>query len=287
MKPPVFSYLRATSLEECLRALAEHGDDAKVLAGGQSLVPLMNLRLARPGWVVDVNHVPGLDYIQLDGDVLRIGATTRHRAVAASEIVARACPALSQAAAMIGYPAIRNRGTVGGSLAHADPAAELPCVACATDAEIVAAGRDGRRIIPAREFFAGYFETALHPAELIVEARFPVARAGEAWQFCEFTRKSGDFALAAAAVGVALNDGVVSRARIAVGSVLDRPVRVAAAEDALTGGPLNDREIAAATELVAKLAASEVHEGQDRAELASVLTGRALRAAAAELRATS
>jgi carbon-monoxide dehydrogenase medium subunit len=283
MKPPAFRYLRATSIEQCLQAIAEHGDEAKVLAGGQSLVPLMNLRLARPQWVVDVNHVPDLDYIRVEGDVLRIGATTRHREVAASETVARACPLLSQAAAMIGYPAIRNRGTLGGSLAHADPAGELPCVACATDAEIVAVSRNGRRVIPAGEFFAGYFETALDPTELLIEARFPVARAEEAWQFREFSRKSGDFAVAASGVGLAVSDGVVTKARIAVGGVADRPRRAKDAEERLAGRPLSDEGIAAAAELVTLLAGAGAHDGPDAAELAGVLTRRALHAAAAQL----
>jgi CO/xanthine dehydrogenase FAD-binding subunit len=287
VKPAAFRYLRATSIEECLQAIGEHGEDAKVLAGGQSLVPLMNLRLARPQWVVDINRIPDLDYIVVEGDVLRIGATTRHRDVAASETVARACPLLSQAAAMIGYPAIRNRGTLGGTLAHADPSAEVPCVARATDAEIVAAGRDGRRVIPAREFFTGYFETALDPTELLIESRFPVARAGEAWQFREFTRKSGDFAVAAAGVGLAVADGLVSKARIAVGGVTDRPLRATNAEERLSGRPLSDDGIAAAAELVTQLAGLEASDGGDAAELASILTGRALHAAAAELRGAS
>jgi CO/xanthine dehydrogenase FAD-binding subunit len=263
--------------------MAEHGDDAKILAGGQSLVPLMNLRLARPEWVVDVNHIPDLDYIALEDGVLRIGATTRHRTLAASETVARACPLLSQAAAMIGYPAIRNRGTLGGSLAHADPAAELPCVTCATDAEIVAAGRAGRRTIPAQGFFAGYFETALDPAELIVEVRFPVSGTDEAWEFREFTRKSGDFALAAAGVGVAVADGVVRRARIALGGVADRPLRATDAEDSLVGQPLSEEGIASAAKQVAEQKSSDGDDGGDRAELASVLARRALQAAAAKL----
>jgi carbon-monoxide dehydrogenase medium subunit len=284
VKPPPFRYLRATSIEECLDAIAEHGDEAKVLAGGQSLVPLMNLRLARPQWVVDVSRIPDLDYIRIEGDTLRIGAMTRHRELEVSDAVAGACPLLSQAAAMIGYPAIRNRGTLGGSLAHADPAAELPCVACATDAEIVAASRAGRRVIPAREFFEGYFETALDPAELLIEARFPVARTGQAWQFREFTRKSGDFAVAAAAVGLASADGLVTEARIAIGGVADRPLRATKAEERLAGQPPSDGGIAAAAELVAPLAGSEGQDGRDTAELATVLAARALRAAAAELR---
>jgi CO/xanthine dehydrogenase FAD-binding subunit len=184
---------------------------------------------------------------------------------------------------LIGYPAIRNRGTIGGSLAHADPAAELPCVACATEAEIVTASHRGDRVIAAPDFFVGYFETALDPAELLVEARFPVARTGEAWRFDEFTRKSGDFAVAAAGVGLALAEGLVTMARIAIGGVADRPLRVAPAEERLVGQPPSDEGIAAAAELVAELADCEAQGGRDAAELASVLASRALRAAAAEL----
>lgn len=287
MKPAAFRYMRAASVEEVLETLAEHGDEAKVLAGGQSLVPLMNLRLARPAVVIDINQLANLDYLSVEGDVLRIGAMTRHRRLAASADVARACPLLAQAAAMIGYPAIRNRGTLGGSLAHADPAAELPCVACATDAEIVAASRDGRRAIPAREFFAGYFETALHPSELLVEVRIPVARTGEAGQFREFTRKSGDFAVAAAGVTLTATDGLVSRARIAVGGVADRPLRATQAEERLMGQPPDAARLAAAADLVTELAGSETGDGSDAAELASVLARRALDAAATELRAAA
>ena len=284
MKPPAFRYLRAASVEDCLQAMAEHGDEAKILAGGQSLVPLMNLRLARPGVVVDINRVPGLDYITLEGEVLRIGAMTRHREVAASDVVARACPLLSQATAMVGYPAIRNRGTIGGSLAHADPSAELPCVACATDAEIVAQGRDGRRIIPAQEFFAGYFETELDPSELLVEVRIPVARTGEAWQFTEFTRKSGDFAVATAAAGLAAADDRLTTARIAVGGVADRPLRATAAEELLGGRPLGEADVAGAAALVAELGRAHAQDGSDASELAGVLVRRALDAAVDQLR---
>jgi CO/xanthine dehydrogenase FAD-binding subunit len=287
MKPAPFTYVRAASIEDCLAVIGEHGDDAKILAGGQSLVPLMNLRLARPEWVVDVNQIAELSYIRLEEGMLRIGATTRHREVAASELVARTCPLLSQATALVGHPAIRNRGTLGGSIAHADPAAEIPLAACATDAEIVAVGRGGRRTILAGDFFAGYFETALDPGELLVEVRFPVALTGEAWQLREFTRKSGDFAVAAAAVGLAVADGLVTRARIAISGLADRPLRARKAEERLAGEPLSDEDIAAAAELVAQLADSEARDERDAAELAGVLAGRALHAAAGELRGAS
>lgn len=283
MKPSAFRYVRAASIDECVSLIAEHGDEAKILAGGQSLVPLMNFRLARPAWLVDVNHIPELSYVSLEGDVLRIGATTRHRELATSETVAQACPLLSQAASMIGYPAIRNRGTLGGSIVHADPAAEIPCVACATDAELVAVGPGGRRTIPARNFFAGYFTTELGPSELLVEVRFPAAAPGEAWEFREFTRKSGDFALAAAGVGIALADGVLTKARIAIGGVADRPARAGEAEASLTGAELGEAPIERAAALVQQQLAAEAGEHADRAELAGVLAGRALRAAAARL----
>lgn len=284
MKPPPFTYVRASTVEECLETMAEHGDEAKILAGGQSLVPLMNLRLARPGWVVDINRVSGLDHITIEGETLRIGAMARHRDVARSDAVARACPLLAQAAAMIGHPAIRNRGTIGGSLAHADPAAELPCVVCATDAEIVAAGREGRRAIPAGEFFAGYFETALYPSELLIEVRIPIAAPGEAWQFREFTRKSGDFAVAAAAVGLTAADGRVSRARIALGGMADRPLRATEAEELLADQPLEAADLAGAAALVAELGGSELRDRSDAGQLASVLVRRALDGAIAELK---
>jgi carbon-monoxide dehydrogenase medium subunit len=283
MKPSAFRYVRAASIDECVSLIAEHGEEAKVLAGGQSLVPLMNLRLARPAWLVDVNHIPELSYVSLEGEVLRIGATTRHRELASSETVARACPLLAQAASMIGYPAIRNRGTLGGSIVHADPAAEIPCVVCATDAELVAVGPGGRRTIAARDFFVGYFTTELGPSELLVEVRFPAAGPGEAWEFREFTRKSGDFALAAAAVGVAVADGVTTNARIAVGGLADRPVRASEAEASLIGAEPGEEQIEWAATLVQRQLAADAADHADRAELAGVLAARALRAAGARL----
>jgi carbon-monoxide dehydrogenase medium subunit len=289
VKPAPFRYARAGSIEECVSLLAEHGDEAKVLAGGQSLVPLMNLRLARPEVLVDVNQVRELSHVTLDGDVLRIGAMTRHREIAASDVVARACPPLCQAAAMVGYPAIRNRGTIGGSVAHADPVAEIPCVACATDAEIVVVGPDGRRTIAARDFFLGYFTTALDPSELLVEVRFPVAGGTDAWDVREFTRKAGDFAVALVAVGITLADGAVAGARIAFGGVSDRPLRAGEAEEMLAGAELGDGLVERASEgvLAAARRAGGDSERSSVAEVVSALAGRALRKAGLGSGATS
>jgi carbon-monoxide dehydrogenase medium subunit len=237
VKPSRFTYLAPTTLDEVARVLDEHGDDAKVLAGGQSLVPMLNLRLAAPEVLVDLNRVPGLDYIRLDGDALAIGAMTRHRTVVASPLVHERLPLLARAASVIGYPAIRNRGTFGGSVAHADPVAEMPCIALTLDAELVAHGPRGRRTIAARDFFVGYFTTALEPEEILVEVRLPLPAGAGGWGFNEFSRKSGDFALAAAAVDLRISDGVIGQARIGLAGVADRPVRAERAQALLLGRP--------------------------------------------------
>jgi carbon-monoxide dehydrogenase medium subunit len=262
MKPPPFRYLAPRALDECIDLLAEHGETAKLLAGGQSLVPLMNLRLAFPEVVIDLNRVDGLGYVREDDGVLAIGAMTRHREVAESDVVRRRCPLLADAVALVGYPAIRNRGTLGGSIAHADPVAELPCVALTLDAELVAAGPRGRRTIAAGDFFAGFLTTALEPDEVLVEVRFPDTGAAA---FREFSRKSGDFAVTAVAVDLRVADGVVEQARIGLAGVSDRPLRASEAEALLAGAPL-DELIGAAT-------------AQVEGELGPVLARRALTAA--------
>lgn len=263
MKPSPFAYLAPRTLDECVALLAEHGDAAKLLAGGQSLVPLMNLRLAAPEVVIDLNRIDELAYVREHDGGVAIGAMTRHRDVATSALVRERCPLLADAVALVGYPAIRNRGTLGGTLAHADPVAEVPCVALTLDAELVAVGPGGRRTIAAGDFFAGFLTTALAADEVLVEVRFPPSATGA---FTEFTRKSGDFALSAAAVDLALDDGVVRRARIGLAGAGDRPLRAGAAEAALAGGPLDAERIEAA--------AAEVD-----GELAPVMVRRALTAA--------
>jgi carbon-monoxide dehydrogenase medium subunit len=279
VKPARFSYRAPSSLAEAVEILAEHGEDAKVLAGGQSLVPLMNLRLAQPSVLVDLNRVPGLAYLRpaADGGVA-VGAMTRHAAVAASELLAERCGLLASAASRIGYPAIRNRGTLGGSLAHADPVAEMPCVALTLDAELVAVGPSGERVIAALDFFDTYFTTALAPDELLREIRYPALGPGEGWGFRESVRKTGDFAIVAVAAHLRVADGVVERARVGLAGIADRPVRVTAAEQAIAGQPL-EAAIEAATEHAAQAveAASDIHASTAfRRHLARVLTRRAL-----------
>lgn len=274
MKPSPFRYHAPRSVDECVALLAEHGDDAKLLAGGQSLVPLMNLRLAAPEVLVDVNRIAELDYVRDEGDRLAIGALTRHRTLATSETVRAACPILGAAAELVGYPAIRNRGTLGGSLAHADPASELPCVAVALDAELVAAGPRGRRTIAAGDFFLSHFTTVLEPDELLIEARFPRLGAADRWAFVEFSRKSGDFAVAAVAAELGLRDGRIGRARIGVGGVGERAWRAKSAEQALVAADGG----AAALDRAAECARAEAEASADgyRSHVVATLTRRAL-----------
>ncbi len=278
MKPPPFEYFAPRSVDECLALLAEHGEDAKLLAGGQSLVPLMNLRLAAPEVLIDLNGVRELARIERDNGQLVIGAMTRHHDVASSELVRQVCPLLAEATALIGYPAIRNRGTMGGSLSHADPAAELPCVTTTLDAEMVVVGPGGRRSIPARDFFAGHFTTLLEPSELLLEVRLPAHEEGSGWSFHEFSRKSGDFALVAVAVQLP-GDGGTTGLAIGVGGVGDRPWRAGAAEELLAGGQRSDELLEQAADAVGAQAREhgEGHPDNDyRGHVAATLARRAL-----------
>lgn len=278
MKPARFDYYAPRSLLETIELLGRHGDEAKLLAGGQSLVPMMNLRLAQPSVLIDLNQVEGLAYIRLGDEEVAIGAMTRHHEVAGSDLLRDSCGLLSTAAGQIGYPAIRHRGTLGGSLAHADPVSEMPCVAVALDATLTAVGPGGERVIGAADFFQTYFTTALAPDELLREIRFPVLGAGNGWGFRESARKTGDFATVAVAAHVRLEDSTLQAARIGIAGVADRPVRATAAESAMTdGGPT------ASLEDVAELAVATVEEVSDihasaehRRRVVRVLVRRAL-----------
>jgi aerobic carbon-monoxide dehydrogenase medium subunit len=229
-----FDYLAPATIGQALDALAEHRDEAKVLAGGQSLVPLLNYRLAKPRVVVDINALP-LNGIGVAGDRLRIGALTRHATLEESAELARACPLLREAAVLIGNVRVRTLGTLGGSLAHADPAAELPMAMVALDARFDVAGHHGGRTIAARDFFTGYLTTALAPDELLVDVEAPVLR-DTGWAVEELSRRAGDFAIVAVTALIRLDArGRVDDARMAFGGVGPTPVRVAAAEDLLLG----------------------------------------------------
>ncbi len=286
MKPPAFEYRAPQSVDEAVRLLQAHGDEAKLLAGGQSLVPILNMRLARPGVLVDLNRVSGLASIAEDGPWIRIGAMTRHHELATSDIVRQRCPLLAEAASRIGYPAIRNRGTLGGSLAHADPVAELPCIAVTLDAEIEVSGPDGERVVPASDFFQSFLTTALGHDEVLTAVRFPRLAEGGAWGFREFTRKAGDFAVAAVAIDLASRDGVIESARIGLAGVGERPERVTAAERALIGVSITDPGAALreAAEIASATAdpASDVHATERfRRQLVVTLAERALQDAVA------
>ncbi len=260
--------------------LAEHGDDAKLLAGGQSLVPLLALRLASPSVLIDLGSVPGLDYIRGDDGHLAIGAMTRERTVERSDLVKSSVPLLSEAMPLIGHLAIRNRGTLGGSTAHADPSAEIPAVAVALDAQVTAtSSKRGERTIPASQFFQGFFTTALEPDEALTQVRFPVAGPGTGVAFEEATRRHGDFAMVAAAAAVRIDDGRIGDARIVTIGVSDVPVRCREAEQALIGV----EPLASAFEEPSSLAASACDPPSDlhgtsayRKHLIRVLVRRAL-----------
>ena len=229
MKPPPFRYHTPRSLPEALDLLRQSPGEARVLAGGQSLVPLLNLRLAYPEVLVDLNRVEGLSYIRDEGGRLCIGAMTRQREAEFSGLLAERCPLVVEALAQVGHPAIRNRGTVGGSLAHADPVAELPCVMTALEAEFVAAGPGGERVVGAGEFFLAPYETALSPGEILVEVRIPLVPAPVSASFVEFSRRHGDFALAEAAV-VLEGNGVLTGARVVAAGPAWTPSRLAEVE---------------------------------------------------------
>ncbi len=282
MKPAPFRYAAPRSVGEALALLQEYGPEAKVLAGGQSLVPLLNMRLARPEVLVDINRIGALAYIRRRGDRLHVGALTRQRAVEASAVVRRHLPLLWEAIRFVGHPQIRNRGTVGGSLAHADPAAELPAVVAALDAELVVAGPQGERVLSPEEFFTGYLTTALRPTELLVGVRFPPPADGTGSAFVEVARRHGDFALVGVAAVLQRRDGAIGQARLAFTGVGPGPVRAREAERLLVGEPATSRLFAeAAREASARLDPPEdIHAtAQYRRELAEVLARRALEAA--------
>ena len=236
MKPPRFDYLAPRTLDEALAHLHHHGDQAKILASGQSLIPMLNFRLAHPGVVVDVNRLTDLAYVRQHDGGVAVGALTRQHAVERSELVRARVPVVAEACRFIGHAPIRHRGTFGGNLAHADPASELPAVMVALEAEMAVASRAGSRAIPAGQFFIGPLTTALRPGEMLTEIRIPAAPPRTGGAFVEMARRAGDFALVGVAALVTLDEaGQCARARIALCGVGPTPVRARAAEDALVG----------------------------------------------------
>ncbi len=283
MKLPPFDYEAPRTVSEAVELLGEYGDEASVLAGGQSLIPLLALRLARPAVIIDINGVDGLSGVSATDGWVAIGAMTREYAAEESRSVAEAVPLLAAALPFIGHEAIRSRGTIGGSLAHADPAAELPAVARALGAEFVVRGPSGELVIPAAEWFEGYLMTSRQPDELLVEVRFPASGPGTGVSFQEVARRHGDFAIVGLAASLTLSGGAISAARLAFAGLSDVPVRAAAAEDLLIGERpstgLFDEAARRATDGVDP--PGDLHGSSEyRRTVAAALVRRGLRAAA-------
>ena len=279
MKPPPFDYHRPANLDEALALLARHGPEARVLAGGQSLLPMMKLRLARPGVLVDINRLPDLSYARREDGVLAFGALARLSDLE-SATVRGVHPLLASVAPHIGHLAIRHRGTVCGSLAHADPAAELPVLALALDAELRVSGSAGTRRVAAADFFVTYLTTSLRPGEILSEARFAVPSPTASWSFLELARRHGDYAIVSVATLLDVGaDARIVRARVALGSVADRALRSAAAEAALigqAGTPALFAEAAAAATASLDPPADVHGSSAYRREVARVLVERSL-----------
>jgi aerobic carbon-monoxide dehydrogenase medium subunit len=287
MKPAPFEYHAPASVDEAVGLLADLGDEAKVLAGGQSLVPMLNLRLTRFEALVDLGRIPALRGIEADDSAVRIGAMTPQRDVEHDEVVAARVPLLTKATPLIGHFQIRNRGTLGGSIAHADPAAEYPAVALALGAEIEAQGPAGTRTIPAADFFAGTWTTVLEPDEVLTAARFPSWGPGSGFAVEEMARRHGDFAIAGVVCGVQLRDGAVARAAIALLGMDSAPRRAGAAEAALVGQTADEVD----ADEVGRLAVEGLEPPDDlhasaglRRRAAAALTARALTTAIEEAR---
>jgi CO/xanthine dehydrogenase FAD-binding subunit len=287
MKPPPFEYFAPTTLEDALALLERHGEDAKILAGGQSLVPMMNFRLVRPKYLVDINRIAGLSYIQPSNGHLRIGAMTRQRSIERSAVVREKNALLFEGIQLVGHGAIRNRGTIGGSIVHADPTAELPTMLAALDGEVRLAGPRSRRTIGWRELFISYFTTALEPTEICEEVIMPSLAPGAGWAFEEFTRRHGDFSIVGvAAVVEADENGHCTNARLAVAGAGPTPVRASRAEEFLKGQSLTSAACEEAGHLVSQEVEpdSDLHASEEfRRHLARTMAARALRRAAARI----
>jgi len=284
LKAAPFEYVRAASVGEACELLARHGDTAKILAGGQSLVPMMAIRLVRPAWLLDINEIPALKFVKFEKDVARIGAGTRQCAVERDQALAARVPLLAQALAWVGHLQTRNRGTVGGSLAHADPSAELPLIAQVLGARMLMRSAKGARTLDATEFFAGPMTTAVHPDECLEEIRWPIwaeRRTGSA--FTEISVRHGDFAMVAAAAQIAIDgDGRCTRAALGLGGVGGTPLAFPKIAARLVGTKLEDGALQDAAQAAAAACepGSDLHATAEyRRHLARVLAARALRAA--------
>jgi aerobic carbon-monoxide dehydrogenase medium subunit len=285
MIPAAFAYARPTTLDEALQAVASGGEDVKILAGGQSLIPVMRLRLAAPETVVDLTRVPELRGVRDDGDTIVIGAMTTHSDVLADPLIAQYAPLIAEATETVADRQVRHRGTFGGALAHADPAGDLPAVALALDAEFVIAGPSGRRTVAAAEFFVDYLTTALEEQEILVEIRVPKLSAAEGWgvRYEKFNRVAQAWSIVAVAAAVRREGGRIAEARIGLTNMGPTPLRARAAESALAGAEATAEAVGAAAEHAAEGTepSSDLNAQADyRQHLARVLTRRAVMAAA-------
>jgi len=287
MKPPPFDYHDPRSLAEALELAARYGAEGKVLAGGQSLMPMLNFRLLSPAALIDINRIAELAYIREADGKLRLGALTRQRRIERSEPVCSRLPLLAEATQLIGHLPTRSRGTIGGSLAHAEPAAEYPAALLALGGQVVARKAGAERLIAAEDFFVGHLTTSLAPEEILTEVRFPIPPAGSGWAFEEFNRRHGDFAVAAIAALLVGAGGRCRKARLVAGGVGPTPIRLKAAEAILEQGRLDEAAFAEA----AARAGEAVNPGSDlhasaeyRSNLTRLLTVRALRRAAARMK---
>lgn len=281
MKSPAFDYVRAESPAHAFALIAEHGDDARVLAGGQTLLATLNLRLSQPALLIDIGAIDVWRGIAVNGGTLRIGALTRHVDIEESALVARAAPLLTMAAPHIAHRAIRNLGTIGGSIAHADPAAEWPACIVALDATLVLAGAGGERRVAAADFFLGLYTTAIRPDELIAAIEMPVAAAGERHHFDELARRHGDYAVAGLAARARVSGDRLSDVRLVFLSLGDGPLRVPTAESVLQGGAVDDARVAeadAALRAAIEPFADLTHSAAAKTQLAATLMRRAVRA---------
>ncbi|MCW2567813.1 MAG: coxM2 [Mycobacterium sp.] len=283
MIPASFDYVAPLTVEDAVAALASGGDDAKVMAGGQSLIPVLRLRLSYPETVVDLGKIAELRGVRDDGDAIVIGAMTTHDEVLKDPLVARYAPLLAQATETVADPQVRHRGTFGGSLSHADPAGDLPSVALALDAELVVAGPNGRRTIAARDFFLDYLTTAIQPGEILVEIRLP--KLGEGWGTCyeKFNRVAQAWSIVAVAAAVRRENGSITEARVGLTNMGTTPLRATAVEQALAGRSASAEVLAEAASHAADGTSptSDLNAQADyRAHLATVLTQRALTKAA-------
>lgn len=283
MKPVSFEYFDPVSKAEVVELLERYGDEAKIIAGGQSLVPMMNFRLARPGVLIDINRVEGLSYIREEGDELVIGALTREKDLEFSPLVKEKCPVLAKAVSLIGHTPIRARGTIGGSLVHADPSAEIPTAICGLEGSMKVDGPSGERTMGPEEFFLTYLTTSLDPSEILVEIRVPTLPRGTGWSFVELSRRSGDFAIVAVSSILFMEEGGKCReARISLGGVAPTPVRASEAEEILSGQIISDELLEKAGEAAAESTDpdSDYHASAEyRREMAKVFVRRGLKEA--------